>query len=144
MFELREAAALLGVSLPVEARSSDVAYLKFIEGGFPVKALDRISAVLAPEDSHFKYRIVSKATLAGRRGTRQRLSASQSVVVARLASVFTLALRIWKSQEATREFLFRPHPALDGRPPIELVLHNEIGADLVRRMLGRSDAGVAA
>jgi putative toxin-antitoxin system antitoxin component (TIGR02293 family) len=61
-----------------------------------------------------------------------------------VASVWAQALRIWKSEEATREFLFRAHPILNGRKPIDLVLESEIGADLVRGLLGRIEAGVAA
>ena len=143
MMELREAASLLGLSLSPAARSSDVAYLDLIERGVPVRALERLSSVLAPYDGHFKYRIVPKASLA-RVQAQGRLNSTQSVLLARIASVWALALRIWKSEEATREFLFRAHPVLSGRRPMDLVLENEIGADLVRSVLGRLEAGTAA
>jgi putative toxin-antitoxin system antitoxin component (TIGR02293 family) len=61
----------------------------------------------------------------------------------RLASVWTFSIRIWKSQERNREFLFRPHPVFRGRRPLDLVLANEFGAALVRRELGRLEAGTA-
>jgi putative toxin-antitoxin system antitoxin component (TIGR02293 family) len=141
MFELREAAVLLGLPLSAAARTSDVAYLELIERGLPVRALEKLSAFLAPEDSSFKYRIVPKASLAR---VERRLSRTQSVLVARVASVWAQALRIWKAEETSREFLFRAHPVLNGRKPIDLVLESEIGADLVRGLLGRIEAGVAA
>ena len=39
MLDLREAIDLLGLSLPEEARASDIALLEFIERGFPREAL---------------------------------------------------------------------------------------------------------
>ena len=53
------------------------------------------------------------------------------------------AVRIWKSEEAARSFLGRPHPVLRSRKPIDLVLENEIEADLVRGVLGRLENGSA-
>ena len=62
----------------------------------------------------------------------RRLSRAHSVLVARVASVWAQALRLWKSEETTREFLFRAHPMLNGRKPIDLIRESEIAADLVR------------
>lgn len=143
MTELRQAAKLLGPSLPAAARSSDVGYLELIERGLSLKVLERLSFAVAPEDAGFKYRLVSKANLARYTSAQRRLNAAQSVLVARLASAWVETLRVWKSEEATRDFLFRPHPILSGRRPVDLVLENEIGADLVRRTLGGLEAGAA-
>ena len=65
--------------------------------GFPVKVLDRLAEEVAPGDVKFKYRIVPKASYARRKMSR-RLSAPQSVVVTRIASVWAQAVRIWKSE----------------------------------------------
>jgi putative toxin-antitoxin system antitoxin component (TIGR02293 family) len=143
MIELREAARVLGLSLSQAARSSDVAYLDLIERGLSLKTLERLTRALAPEDVSFKYRIVPKASLVRSANTQGRLSATQSVLVIRLASIWTVAQRIWKSEEASRDFLFRAHPVLSGRRPIDLVLKSEIGAELVRGVLGRLEAGTA-
>src|ERR1700761_7020866 len=139
MSELQEAARVLGMSLPGGARASEVNYLALIAQGFPLKTLDRISAELAPGDTLFKYRIVPKASLARFKANR-RLSALQSVVITRLASIWAQALRIWKTPQAAREFLVRAHPMLDGRLPLELVLENEIGARLVHEVMGRLES----
>ena len=111
-------------------------------GVSPVRSLERIVAVVAPTDTSFKYRIVPKASLA-RRKPSKRLSPGQSVIVARLASVWAQALRIWKSEDAARDFLYRKHPLLGERRPVDLVLENEIGAELVRCVLGRLEHGSA-
>ncbi len=142
MTELQEAARVLGMSLPGGTRASEVQYLVLIKQGFPIGTLDRISSELAPGDVSFKYRIVPRASLARFKANR-RLSAPQSVVVTRLASVWAQALRIWKSPKAAREFLMREHPVLDGRRPLDLALENEIGAGLVHGVLGRLESGTA-
>ena len=67
----------------------------------------------------------------------------QSVINARLASVWTQAVRIWKAEEAARDFLYRKHALLGGRRPIDLVWEDEIGAELVRDVLGRLEYGSA-
>lgn len=141
MFELREAAGLLGVSVAAIARASDVDYLRLIEKGLSVSALERVAGLIAPNDAKFKFRIVPKASLA--RVSKHRLNADQSVLLARIATVWAQALRVWKSDDAVRDFLFRPHPVLESRPPIDLVLENEIGANLVRGVLGRLEVGSA-
>jgi putative toxin-antitoxin system antitoxin component (TIGR02293 family) len=138
--ELLDAARVLGVASP--PLGSEVDYLDLVDHGLPVKSLDRIAAVVAPADTGFKYRIVPKASLA-RRKAAKRLSAAQSVVVTRLASVWSQALRVWKSEGAARDFLHRTHAVLGRRRPIDLVLENEIGAELVRDVLGRLEHGTA-
>ena len=142
MTELMEAARVLGVGSVAHPVGSDVDYLVLVALGFPVKVLDRIAEEVAPGDVKFKYRIVPKASYARRKMSR-RLSAPQSVVVTRIASVWAQAVRIWKSQAEARSFLARPHPELGHRKPIDLVLENEIGAGLVRDVLGRLESGSA-
>jgi len=100
-----------------------------------------MAGLVASSDAKFKFRIVPKASLA--RVSKHRLNANQSVLLARVATVWAQALRVWKSDDAVREFLFRPHPVLEGRAPMDLVLENEIGANLVREVLGRLEAGSA-
>jgi putative toxin-antitoxin system antitoxin component (TIGR02293 family) len=143
MNDLRKAMNLLGSSLPKYAQASDVALLEFIERGLSREALERLSAAVAPKDPRFKYRIVPKSSLARRSNTGGSLSTSQTLILARLASVWILSLRVWKSDNATREFLFRAHPLLDGCRPVDLVLQNEIGADLVRNLLYGLELGTA-
>lgn len=142
MTELPEAVRVLGIGLPTEPLGSEVEYLDFVTRGLPVKALDHIADAVAPGDTGFRYRIVPKASLVRLRA-RRRLGSRQSVIVTRLASVWAQALRVWKSAEGARGFLGRPHSLLGGRRPIDLVLENEIGADLVRGVLGGLEHGSA-
>ncbi len=77
-------------------------------------------------------------------GTKaKRLSPDEGAKVARLAEVWAFAQDVWKSDEAAREFLFRPHPLLHGRRPVDMVLESEIGRPLVEGILGRLKYGSA-
>jgi putative toxin-antitoxin system antitoxin component (TIGR02293 family) len=143
MIDLRQAAKLLGLSLPAAAQGSDVALLELIERGLPLKVIERLSSALAPADQSFKYRLVPKATLGRYVSVQRRLNAAQRVLVTRLATASIQALRIWKTEEASREFLFRPHPLLNGCRPVDLVLKNDLGAELIRVELGRLETGAA-
>jgi putative toxin-antitoxin system antitoxin component (TIGR02293 family) len=142
MTALAEAVRVLGLEKRSHKPATDIEYLDMVDHGLPVRSLDKISTAVAPNDNSFKYRIVSKASLA-RCKPSNRLSPNHSVVVARLASIWASALRIWKSEGAARAFLDRAHPLLDGRRPLDLVLENEIGAELVRSILGRLEYGSA-
>jgi putative toxin-antitoxin system antitoxin component (TIGR02293 family) len=141
--ELRQAAKVLRLPLSKEARTSDAEFLALIRRGIPVNALERLSDALAPEDRSFKYRVVPKAGLARHAGAGERLTAARSIRVMRLASAWALALRIWKSEPAARAFLFRDHPILHSHRPVDLILKSEAGAQLVRGVLGRFEAGTA-
>jgi putative toxin-antitoxin system antitoxin component (TIGR02293 family) len=142
MTELLSAARILGLETPAHPLGSELRYLDLVVRGLPVQSLKRIVDVVAPTDTSLKYRIVPKASLARRKVSR-RLSAGESAVVARLASIWAQAQRIWKSEDATRDFLYRKHPLLGERRPIDLVVENEIGAELVRGVLGRLEHGTA-
>lgn len=141
MTALAEAVQVLGLEKP-QKRATDIVYLDMVDRGLPVRSLEKIAEAVAPDDIGFKYRIVPKASLARSRNAK-RLSAAHSVVVARLAAIWSTALRIWKSDDAARAFLHRRHPLLAGRRPLDLVLENEMGAELVRSVLGRLEYGSA-
>ena len=64
--------------------------------------------------------------------------------VARLARVWTMALDVWVNEADARDFLFRPHPLLEDRRPVDLSIQSEIGSDLVLDVLGRLKYGSAA
>ena len=143
MSDLLEAAKVLGVGGPAHHISSSIQYLALVDRGLPIKSLELISKAIAPTDTSFKYRIVPKATLARLR-FKKKLNSSQGVIVTRLANIWSRALQVWKSPAEARDFLYRAHPLLENLPPIDLVLENEIGAQLVADILGRLEHGSAA
>lgn len=135
-------ARVLGLPALEAAAQTPLGLVARIEGGLPLQALDRVSRLVAPSDSQFKYRIVSKATYDRRRSTK-RMSSDEGVRLSRLARVWGLAVDVWKDEDETRRFLFRPHAMLDDERPIDVVLRSEIGAELVVEILGGLKYGVA-
>jgi len=113
-----------------------------IEGGLPISALERMAQLLAPNDSQFKYRFVPKATFE-RRKTSHRLSSDEGMRIARVARVWNLAFDVWQTEEAARDFMFRTHPMLEDRRPIDVIIQNEIGAELVLDILSGLKYGSA-
>ena len=98
---------------------------------------------MAAQDARFKFRVVPKATF-DRRKAAHRLSAEESARLARLARIWSLAREVWGSDESTRAFLFRDHPMLEDRKPVDIVLQNELGGELVLEILGGLKYGTAA
>ena len=134
---------LLGVHAGRQA--SRLALADSIENGLPVAALDRLADTVAPDDARFKFRLIPKATLERRRkSSTQRLTSEEGDRLARLAKVFSFALDIYQAPEKAREFLSRPHPMLDGKPPLDVALATGPGADLVINLLGRAAYGGGA
>lgn len=70
-----------------------------------------------------------------------RLTRDEGDRLARVATVFSFALSIYKEPEKAREFLSRPHAMLDGRRPLDVVLATGLGADEVTNLLGRAAYG---
>lgn len=122
-----------------------------VEEGLALSSLDRVVDAVAPEDTKFAFRIVPRATLARRRKAwaeaenraAGRLSAEEGTRLARLASVWSMALEVWGGEAAARRFMFDAHPMLEGRRPVDLVLENELGRPVVEGILGRLQYGSA-
>ncbi len=131
--------------------SGPLPLMSAVESGLPLASLDRVVRSVAPADNKFAFRIVARATLARRRkalATAQdradgRLSAEEGTRLARLASVWAMALDVWGGGEAARRFMFEAHPLLHGRRPVDVVLENELGRPVVEGILGRLQYGSA-
>jgi putative toxin-antitoxin system antitoxin component (TIGR02293 family) len=122
-----------------------------VEHGLPLTALDGVVRSVAPSDSGFAFRIIPRATLARRRRSFAaardradgRLSTEEGTRLARLASVRAMGLDVWGEAEAARRFLFEPRPLRLDRPPVDVVLENELGRPVVEGILGRQTYGFA-
>lgn len=144
MVSLFEAAKFLEIPAKDKLLGSDLEFLTYLDQGLPFGSIDRIAGAFAPNDTEFRYRIVPKATFARLKvKPRRRLSKAQGELVTRLAKVWTDALRVWKTEDEARGFLNRKHPLLEDKRPVDLALQSEVGAQLVRDMLGRLEHGTA-
>jgi putative toxin-antitoxin system antitoxin component (TIGR02293 family) len=143
MLAFANVADVLGLpAKEIDARSP-FGLMSRIEDGLPIGALERVAHLLAPSDAHFKYRLIPKATYE-RRKRALRLSSDEGTRLARVARVWSLALDVWQTEQEARDFLFRSHPMLEDRRPVDVVIQNEIGAELVFDILGSLKYGSAA
>jgi putative toxin-antitoxin system antitoxin component (TIGR02293 family) len=140
MLALANVVDVLGLREREKSAQSPLGLVTRIEGGLPIAALERVSQLLAPNDAQFKYRLVPKATFDRRKSTL-RLSAEEGTRLTRVARAWSLALDVWQSEGEARDFLFRPHAMLQDKRPIDVVIQNEIGAELVFDILGRLKYG---
>ena len=62
----------------------------------------------------------------------------------RMFEVWKEAIAIWRSNDAAVDFLFRPHPLLEGRRPVDVIMDDADGAHDVKEILGRLRYGSAA
>lgn len=137
MTTLSGAEALLGFKAPVTN-----GLVQSAEVGLPVTALTHLAAVVAPGDRCFKFRFVPEETWVVQRRSR-RLSREQGSRLVCLARAFSFALEIYGQPEKARQFFFRPHMMLGGRQPIDVVLDNDQGVEMVSGLLGRAAYGAA-
>jgi putative toxin-antitoxin system antitoxin component (TIGR02293 family) len=143
MLAFSDVADVLGLPANEVAARSPFGLISRIEHGLPLGALDRVSHLLAPGDAKFKFRLVPKATYE-RRKSAHRLSSAEGTRLARVARVWSLARDVWQSSDDARDFLFRPHPMIENKRPIDVVIQNEFGAEMVVDILGRLKYGSAA
>lgn len=136
----------LGLSAGQAHRLTPVGLIDWIDEGLPISALENVSNTIAPRDKRFKYLICSKSALSRRasKPTRTTLSPMAGTRTVRLANVWGAAVDVWKDDESARNFLRRPHPLLEGRKPLDLVLKSEMGAQMVKDILGELKYGSAA
>lgn len=142
MIALANVADILGLPGALAPRSA-IGLVARIEDGLPVETLERVAGLVAPGDSQFKYRLVPRATYERRKG-KKVLSSEEGTRLARLARVWSLAADVWGTEDEARQFLFRPHPMIEDRRPVDVVIQSEFGAEMVVDILGGLRYGSAA
>lgn len=121
---------------------SPLGYLDWVNEGLPVDTLNKLTGAVAPDDKQFVNRLVGSKSTRYRRLDKP-LSVESGFRTVRVAIVWVMAVEVWKSEEAARAFLNRPHPMLEGRKPIDLVIQSDLGADMVKSILGELKYGTA-
>jgi len=113
-----------------------------VETGLPKSAL-RLTLARACSSAQsareLLYRVVPEATYK----RRTRLTQAESERTERLARVIAAAEYVWDNRDDAREWLTRPHPELENRPPIEAAL-SELGARRAEDLLDRLFYGIPA
>jgi len=142
MLALSDVVDVLG--LPAKTTSqSPIGLVSQIEHGLPIGTVERIAKTIAPSDTKFKYRLIPRATYERRKNTKI-LSPDEGILLARIARVWSLALDVWQNNEEARDFLFRSHPMIEDKRPIDVIIQSEFGAEMVVDILNSLKYGNAA
>lgn len=138
--ETRRLARLLDLD---EAEDLDeVAFARRVAAGLPMSTVTALGRLVGR--ARIEGRLVSEATLHRHRRSGSALSRSHSERVYGLARVLDAVGRAFHGDTARiSDFLSRPHPLLDGEPPLEMATSSAAGADTVLNLVWRAEAGVA-
>ena len=133
------------MGLPSWREMNSLSLVDRIEQGLPLQAAERVARVMAPDDRHAKFTLLSRSTWSRlRKRPRRHLTRDASERVHGIARVLLEARRLWADDEpAMVRFLHRPHLLLGGRTPLDVARKSTTGADLVVRIIGEAKAGVA-
>jgi putative toxin-antitoxin system antitoxin component (TIGR02293 family) len=124
---------MLGVSEAMAAPLHPTHVERAILEGLSSDVLRNVARAISPdptEATRLVHAIVPKSSLS-RRG---RLTPAQGEQTERLARLFTYATRVFGNPEDARAFMYRPHPELDGRRPVDACL-TELGGRAVENVL---------
>lgn len=124
---------------------NDLKLVRKVESGLPVSAVRRIVHRIDPDESSVSvFDVIPKTTYYRIKDRKKPLSRDQSERVFALSKVFSETLRHYHDdRESASMFLMRSHPLLGGRSPLDVARESNAGADLVLKLLGQAEAGVA-
>ena len=135
-------AACMGLARPDTYTSLKLA--NSIAGGIPLRSVDAVCRHIDPTGQRLSiYDVVAKPTYHRKKQQRKPLSKDDSAKLWQIARVWVEAMRHYRDGDDAVAFLFRPHPLLGGRRPIDLAKESVAGTALVLGLLAEAEAGVA-
>jgi putative toxin-antitoxin system antitoxin component (TIGR02293 family) len=124
-----------------EEGSPAVTLVAQIRRGLPFAEFRALIVLLGiPEEDLGRLLGISPATL-NRRKRAHSLAMPESERVVRFARLFGLAMEVFGTEEAAREWLKTPNPGTAGETPLSYA-DTEFGARAVENLLGRLDHGI--
>jgi len=133
------ASAQIGDWLGVDPPMTEAAVLGIIEEQLDPPVIERLLDMgLSRSEVHSV--IIPARTLQHRRSRHERLTVEESDRVIRALRVLSAAEGVYESRERALQWLRRPNPRLNNRPPISL-LKTDTGARIVEELLGQIDEG---
>ena len=136
-------AEILG--LPRPGSFDDIKLVDSIHRGVPARSAEHVVRAMDPQGARLKASdLVPKSTLHRCLEDDKLLSTDASETLWQVARVYVETRRQYGDAEAALAFLFRAHPLLDGRRPFDLARETTAGSNLVLKILGQAEAGVAA
>lgn len=130
----------IGDWLGLEAPASESDLLRIVEDRLSPSVIKRLAA-LGLERAEIDGTVIPSRTLQHRRSRREKLTIEESDRVLRMIRVLSSAETIYGSRARALAWLRKPHPRLDGRPPLSL-LNTDTGSRIVEELLTQIDEGI--
>jgi putative toxin-antitoxin system antitoxin component (TIGR02293 family) len=112
-----------------------------VREGLPYDSMKKASMHMDIKGRKMSALLSSSARTIVRRKSANRLNQAESDRLARLARITALAEEVFEDKDSALRWLHKPNRYLDGRSPLDL-METDPGAEEIRQMLGRIDAGV--
>lgn len=109
---------------------------RLVEEGLPVAAVGEMVTYLAPKNDPGAAKMVREVMVHPSMLKRKLkvLPPAAGERVGRVARITALAEEVWGNRESARRFLFRPHPLLGGRTPLQ-ASRTDLGGRQVEELL---------
>lgn len=143
MVHASEVSSLLGGFRVIGSKpTSEFDYVELIREGLPFESLAAAAKALdLSEDQVLAALRIPKRTAARRKAANERLRATESERLLRLARAMATATDVLGDRKEAAGWLQRPHPVLGDASPISL-LDTDIGLQKVLDILSRIEYGV--
>jgi len=134
----------MGQVLPIPVVPSPfVLDWKAVEQGVPLLALEEFAVSSGFLVKDLLEIVIPARTLKHRRQRQEPLSLDESDRLARVARVYTLAVRVFGNPEKARRWLSKPKMRFDEQTPLAM-LRTDLGGRQVEEMLFQIDEGMVA
>lgn len=130
----------IGAWLGITAPASESQILKVVEGRLAPSVIKRLTAVGLTR-TEIDANVIPSRTLQHRRSRREKLTLEESDRVLRMIRVLSAAEAVYCTRERALAWLRRPHPRLEGRPPLSL-LKTDTGSRMVEELFVQIDEGM--
>jgi len=137
---MNSANAQIGDWLGLQSPATEGEILRIVEGRLAPSVIKRLNA-LGLERSEIDTIVIPSRTLQHRRSRREKLTVEESDRVLRVIRVLSLTESIYGNRERALNWLRKPHPRLEGRPPLSL-LKTDAGSRIVEELLVQIDEGM--
>ena len=137
---MNSANAQIGDWLGLQSPATEGEILRIVEGRLAPSVIKRLNG-LGLERSEIDTIVIPSRTLQHRRSRREKLTVEESDRVLRVIRVLSLTESIYGNRERALNWLRKPHPRLEGRPPLSL-LKTDAGSRIVEELLVQIDEGM--
>lgn len=133
------------IGLPQSGAISDLELAELIAAGLSVSVVKSLAKGMDHSGRYVRDTdIIAESDLVEYKRSRRKLSVFHGNRLYCLALSYSECCRVFGTEEKALRFMLKPHPMLNSTTPFSLAKSSSAGTMVVRQLLERIDAGVAA